>query len=164
MPRTSSELLTPTSLRYLFIRLLNGFRGFRFFYHPIKMISRMYLLVDDTAHDFQNPLMIRSIYRSAIYSINCIYQNHLQLQECNYCLNKQGLNFNVSFWDFWPPIIQSQLGEQVAKEEAFLRQLIVQRDNALADYRQHQTGLKDIIQLFQTLSSEQERKIKLSES
>lgn len=59
---------------------------------------------------------------------------------------------------------QLELGEQVAKEEAFLRQLIVQRDNALADYRQHQTGLKDIIQLFQTLSSEQERKIKLSES
>jgi hypothetical protein len=55
------------------------------------------------------------------------------------------------------------LGEQVAKEEALLRQLIVQRDNALAEYRQHQTGLKDIIQLFQTLSGEQERKSKLSE-
>lgn len=59
---------------------------------------------------------------------------------------------------------QKELGEQVAKEEALLRQLIVQRDNALAEYRQHQTGLKDIIQLFQTLSSEQERKSKLSES
>ncbi|KAL5254925.1 hypothetical protein ACHWQZ_G014390 [Mnemiopsis leidyi] len=59
---------------------------------------------------------------------------------------------------------QKELGEQVLKEEALLRKLIVQRDNALAEYRQHQTGLKDIIQLFQTLSSEQERKTKLSES
>lgn len=54
--------------------------------------------------------------------------------------------------------------EEVAKEEATLRQLVVQRDNALTEYRQHQAGLKDIIQLFQTLSSEQERKNKLAES
>lgn len=50
---------------------------------------------------------------------------------------------------------QSELTEQVAREEGLLRKLIVQRDNALAEYRQHQAGLKDIIQVFQTLSSEQ---------
>lgn len=57
-----------------------------------------------------------------------------------------------------------EMSEQVAKQEALLRQLIVQRDNALAEYREHQTGLKDVIQLFQTLSSEQERKARLSQN
>lgn len=60
--------------------------------------------------------------------------------------------------------IHNEMSAQVATEEAVLRQLVVQRDNALAEYREHQTGLKDIIQLFQTLSSEQERKAKLSQT
>jgi len=56
-----------------------------------------------------------------------------------------------------------QKEQTVAREEALLRQLVVQRDNALTEYRQHQTSLKDMIQLFQTLSCEQDRKVKLAE-
>ena len=45
--------------------------------------------------------------------------------------------------------------EEVDREEGLLRKLVVKRDSALTEYREHQTGLKDIIQLFQTISSEQ---------
>lgn len=51
-----------------------------------------------------------------------------------------------------------EMREEVDREEALLRKLVVKRDSALTQYREHQTGLKDIIQLFQTISSEQERR------
>eukprot|EP00116_Pleurobrachia_bachei_P009520 sb/3469782/ len=48
---------------------------------------------------------------------------------------------------------ENQLLEEVAKEEAALRQLVVQRDNAVTEYRQHQTSLKDVMKMFQTMTS-----------
>ena len=43
-------------------------------------------------------------------------------------------------------------------EEAKLKELIVKRDNSLTAYRHHQTQFKDKLQLFNTLSVEQQRK------
>jgi len=46
---------------------------------------------------------------------------------------------------------------KVKIEEAKLKELIVKRDNSLTAYRHHQTQFKDKLQLFNTLSVEQQR-------